>query len=126
MKLTILNTLSLFAREKSPEVRNYRICASVVYRHRDVVSLGFPRKKTHPIQAKFGKNKEAIYIHAEVEALLRAMRVTKLNAKDYSIYIARVKRPGAFSTDFIEGDARPCKGCGSFIHFCGLSQVIHT
>lgn len=126
MNNSLMNSLCLFALEKPPEVRNFRLCAGVIHKHKDIVSLGFCRRKTHPLQAQFGTNRHCVFLHAEIDALIKALRVTKMNSKEYSIYIARVKQRGSNDFVFDQGLAQPCIGCTKFIHNCGLKQIYWT
>lgn len=121
----IFDALLTLAKEKPPEVRNFRICAAVVYKHREVISVGYPRRKSHPVQKTFGRNEYSIFLHAEIDALLRAKKLVRMD-NNYAIYVARVKHKGAQDSDFIEGNAKPCEGCMQFINKCGINTLIYS
>jgi len=125
MNENILNTLIKLAKETPPSVRNFRICAAVVFKHREAVSLGFPRKKSHPVQKEFGRNEFSVYLHAEVDAIIRARKLVKIG-NEHSLYVVRVKHPSAQSEEFIVGNAKPCTGCTRFIHRCGIGTTHYT
>ncbi|NDB61641.1 hypothetical protein EB001_24855, partial [bacterium] len=65
----ILHTLAKIAEANDDS--NIRFAAAVVYRNK-IVSVGYNRRKSHPFQAKFAKNPEAIFLHAEVHAIKNA------------------------------------------------------
>ena len=65
-----VNVLSRMAADiVSPVGGNARLAACVVYKN-DIVSFGLNEKKSHPFQAKYGKNSDAVYLHAETSAFL--------------------------------------------------------
>jgi deoxycytidylate deaminase len=73
--------------------------------------------KTHPVQAKYAKRvgaHEAIYLHAEISALVRCRH------KPHAIYIARVLRNGDV------GYAKPCPICELAIKEAGIREVHYT
>ena len=49
-----------------------RLAACVVYK-RDIVSFGINQLKSHPFQAKFSKNEDSIFLHAETDAIKNAL-----------------------------------------------------
>lgn len=126
----LVETLKVLAREKPPEIRNFRICAGVIHKHREIISIGYPRRKSHPLQAQFGPREQAVYLHAEVEALIRALKVNYEVTKNTSLYVVRVKHKGPYygvaPEEFEEACASPCKGCLGFIKHCGVTQVYWT
>lgn len=123
MNLSLLNVLAELAKQKQPEIRNFRLAAAVVYKHREIVTIGYPRKKTHPVQKLHGNNDHSIYLHAEIDALIKALRSTALD-KHYTMYVARVKQKP--NGHFILGIAKPCNGCKGFIHKCGIDEIVFT
>ena len=121
----ILSILRKAAEAVNP-VSSARIAAAVVYRG-DIVSFGHNQKKSHPFQAKFGKNEGCIYLHAEVDAIknaLRCMPVEELRNAD--LYISRAKRPEPRSSKFVSGLAKPCTGCLKAIVAFGIRNVFYT
>jgi deoxycytidylate deaminase len=124
----IMEILEVVARDVIPETRiGSRIAAAVVHKGR-IISIGTNRKKTHPFQAKFGKNDEAIYLHAETDAIQRAMRATIGNPIGFEkchFYIFRSKWHddlGFLGT----GLAKPCAGCTRAIEAYGFKTVTYT
>ena len=69
---TVMNTLAIMA-QANDEYPRARLAAALV-KNNKIISFGINRKKTDPLQAKFGKNKDAIYLHAEIHAIKNALR----------------------------------------------------
>lgn len=88
---------------------------------------GFNSEKTHPLQAKFAKNKHAIQLHAEIDAIRNALRYLSVEQLSRTaLYVARVKRPWPRSDMYINGLAKPCSGCAACIaHFC-IPKIFYT
>lgn len=80
---------------------------------------GFNSRKTHPLAAKFGKNKAAICLHAEVDAIRRCLQSGK-EVQDSSLFVGRVLRDGSTAI------AKPCEGCQRAIVAFGIKQVEWT
>jgi len=94
---------------------------AIIYDRRGrVISVGKNSYvKTHPLQARFAAKAgrpEAIYLHAEVDALVRL--------KDWShahkIVITRVGKSGDTLL------AKPCESCQRAIEMAGIKVVEHT
>ena len=85
-----INTLSQIAINVEP-VAQARIAAGIVYRN-NLISIGVNRSKTHPFQKRYCKNKDAIYLHAETDAIKNS--INKIDLEKFSnsiLYICRVK-----------------------------------
>ena len=107
-------------------VRSARIAASVVCRGK-VVAYGYNHKKSHPFQAKFCKNKDAVFFHAEVHAIKNALRV--IDVDDLSkcdLYIVRAKRENNRNRKWITGLAKPCSGCQKCIDAFELKNIYYS
>ena len=87
-----INVLSRMAADiTSPVGGNARLAACVVYKN-DIVSFGLNEKKSHPFQAKYGKNSDAVYLHAETSAIKNALKYLSVEElADSSLYVCRVK-----------------------------------
>ena len=98
----------------------HKLAAALVKRNR-VLGVGLNRSKTHPLQAKFGKNEQSIHLHAEIDAIKNALkRHTVDELVGSTLMVARIKKDGT------PGSACPCSGCQrAIIHF-GIKEVIHT
>ena len=95
-----------------------KLCAILATRDGHIF-LGYNRYKTHPLQARFGKNDRAIYLHAEIDAIVQAAR-GRSDIRGGRMWVARVLRDGQPAL------ARPCAGCmRALIHF-GIEEVEWT
>jgi len=105
-------------------IRNrIKLAAGVVYRNR-LVAVGKNSYKSHPMMTRFGKNPEAIYLHAEVDAIKNALRVLSLQELEKSdILVVRVKKDGH---DYKTCLAKPCDGCMRAIQTFNLRQIFYT
>ncbi len=74
MNTAIFNETFKLAQSVEP-VRGARIAAAVI-RKGKVVSFGYNHKKSHPFQAKFCKNKDAVFFHAEVPIVSKELTPT--------------------------------------------------
>lgn len=86
-----------------------------------VVSRGFNKKKTHPMQARL--DRENNYhcpngkLHAEVSALLNSGKHDLTNAE---IYIFREDKQG------IMANCKPCVSCTEALRVAGIREVFYT
>jgi tRNA(Arg) A34 adenosine deaminase TadA len=100
-----------------------KLAAGVVFKNR-LVAVGVNSYKSHPLMSKFGKNPEAIYLHAEVDAIKNALRVLSLQELEKSdILVVRVKRDGH---DYKTCLAKPCEGCARAIEAFNLRNLYYT
>ena len=102
------------------------LAAAVVYRGK-VIARGNNQKKSHPIQQQFAKKPEAIFLHAEVDALYKASKM--LTAKQLAkstLYIARKKHPRPHTSEVVWGLSKPCKGCQKAIEHYNIKEVVYT
>lgn len=121
----ILNMLAGMATTTMPVARS-RHMAALVYKG-DIISLGVNRRKSHTFQAKFGKNKESIYLHSETHAILQALRILSLRELSKStLYVCRVKYADPSKTRFIFGFSKPCQGCHRAIAEFDIRKVIYS
>jgi deoxycytidylate deaminase len=116
----ILNILTKIA-EAVPPVRSARLASAIVLKG-DIISFGVNQLKTHPFQAKHAKNDQALYMHSENAAIIRALKkIDKDDLKRSTLYVARVKNPGN-----IWGLACPCEGCMKAIERFDIKTVVYT
>jgi deoxycytidylate deaminase len=103
-----------------------RVAAALVYKN-EIISIGVNKNKTHPFQKKFSSNPEAIFLHAETDAIYNALR--KFNTEVLSksrLYISRMKWTDGFKLNFVQGIARPCIGCQRAIATFGIKHVCYS
>lgn len=120
----ILHTLEkVAAANPNPQEK---FAAAIVSRNR-IVSIGMNSMKSHPMQAKYGKNPHAIFLHAEIAAIKNALREVEVDdLSKCDIYITRVKKEAPFTKKYVWGLAKPCAGCERAIAEFGLKRVIYT
>ena len=99
-------------------VANHRLAASLIHKN-NIISIGFNKKKTHPFQRQYAKNEDAIYLHAEIDCIINAMRNGEEDMSKYSLYVLRAKKDG-------NGLAKPCEGCQRAIAAMGIKKVYYT
>ena len=124
----VLDTLSLIAEDVdiSQMSNRARLAAGLVYRNK-IVAIGTNQKKSHPFQKKYSKNENSIYLHAEICAIVNALkRVDERVLSKSSLYVCRVKHPTHFDPTFTWGMAKPCVGCQRAIAAFGIRKVYYS
>ena len=87
----ILDFLSKAAEAADHGEIRAKLAAAVVIRN-EIISIGFNRKKTHPFQAQFKDVEEKNFLHAETDAINRALKyISKEELRKATLYIARIK-----------------------------------
>jgi len=125
INMNILSTLAKVA-EANEEYPRARLAAAIV-KNNKVISIGINRKKTDPFQAKFSKNIESIFLHAEIHAIKNALRELSLDAlKQTTLYVCRVKQPKSNTDAYEWALAKPCEGCIKAIIEFGIKRVVYT
>lgn len=118
-----INALKTVAVDVEPAGRA-RLAAAIVYKGK-IVSIGFNQLKTHPFAAKYGKNADAIYLHAEHDAINKAKRrLNEVELKKSTLVIVRVKAENDGKITF--GIAKPCAGCAQCISDHKIGTVVYT
>jgi tRNA(Arg) A34 adenosine deaminase TadA len=101
-------------------IRGSRHAAALVYKGR-VIALGNNRLKTHPLQQQYGKNEHSIFLHAEIDAIIRALRDYGPDVlKKSSLYVLRTTKTGRVK------NSEPCSGCLRAIEAFDIQKVYHT
>lgn len=86
-----------------------------------LLGVGYNRLKSHPLQAKFSGRPGAIYLHAEIDAVVSALRDFSMpEIEGSTLYVARVLKNGQ------PGLAKPCPGCQRAIMHFGIANVEWT
>ena len=113
----------------NPGVNNRaKLAASLVIK-RDVISVGVNVMRSHPVQKKFGKNDQSIYLHAEINAIISSLNhVEKDDLRKADLYIYRVKKDHTDPkrTHWVDGLSCPCEGCMSAIDAFKIKRVVHS
>lgn len=122
-----LNLLAKVAADIAiPAKGNTKVSAAVVYRN-DIVSFGISARKSHPFQAKFSKNEDAVYLHAETDAIKNALKyITVEELEKSTLYVCRVKFSDTTKKKMVFGLSRPCSGCARCISTFGIRNVIYS
>jgi len=117
---TILKYLTKLAMNNEGVKGKWKLAAGIVLKN-NLIATGVNSYKTHPMMAKYGKNSEAIFLHAEVNAISNALKLLEpAQLAKCDLYVVRVRRDGSY------GCARPCCGCARAISEFGLRNVYWT
>lgn len=116
----VLTYLTALAAE-TPKVGNARVAAALM-RGNEWISVATNKNKTHPTQARFAKNNRAIYLHAEIHAIVKALRSVDVKELKYcDLYIARVA-----GINKEVASVSPCIGCAKAIREFGIKRIYCT
>lgn len=119
---TMLGTVA----ESIPKMGHVRMAAAIVHRN-EVITIGICERKTHPLQNRFKKCFDAIYMHAEINAIRKAIRI--LGSDELAkcdLFVARVKKFGDANHVLGWGNAKPCSGCFACIEAFNIQHVYYT
>ena len=107
-------------------VSRMRLAACLVYKNQ-IVAMGINKRKTHPFQQQYSKNDEAIYLHAETDCIVNALRtMSAVDLKKCSLYIMRIKKRDENAKNYISGLAKPCSGCQRAIAQFDIKNVYYS
>lgn len=117
-----LNLLRTIAEDLIP-VGNAKLASAILYRG-TIVSIGVNQDKSHPFAAKYSKHPEAIYLHAEADAIMKAKKkLSAFELRKSTLITVRVKcEDGVMGF----GLAKPCSGCRSCIEDHEIRTIIYT
>lgn len=122
-----MNVLSKVAADIiNPVGGNARLSACIVYKG-DIVSFGINEMKSHPFQARYGKNADSVFLHAETSAIKNALKyISQEELEKSTLYICRVKFTDYTKKKLIFGLSKPCPGCFRCINTFNIKQVIYS
>lgn len=126
-KLRIVNSLWELTSSIQP-VANARIAAAVIHKNQ-IVGVGINQRKSHPLQKKYAKNEDAIFLHAEINAIRNAVHVLTLDdfKKSDIIIVRRKFQKIKNGYDYpVFGLAKPCIGCMEAIKDFGIRNIYHS
>ena len=104
-----------------------KIAALLVFKNTNIVAWGRNQEKTHPLQAQYAKHEEAIYLHAEIDAIRNMLRqLDPDELRHCTMYIARSKYVDDKKRISIYGEAKPCIGCQGAIEAFRIKKVLYT
>ena len=124
----VLDLLSVVAEglDRNSFSTGARLAAATVYKNR-VVSVGINQKRSHPFQAKYSKNEDAIFLHAETDTIRTARRhLTEKQLSKATLYVCRIKHEDGPGTPLIWGLSKPCIGCQRAIATFDLKGVVYS
>jgi len=103
-----------------------RLAAAVVHKNQ-VITVGINRKKSHPFQARYSKNEDAIYLHAETDTIRAALRyLSEKQLSKSTLYICRIKHEDGPGSPIIWGLSKPCIGCQRAIATFDIKNVVYS
>lgn len=108
-------------------VGNARV-AAILVKQNQILSYGINRSKTNPFAAKFGKNSQAIMLHAETDAIRNALKKTIdiSEIEGSTMYVARARKISTHNHSYTFAMAKPCEGCQRALALYGIKRVYHT
>ena len=116
---TILDYLTRLAENNEGTKGKWKLAAGVVHKG-NLVATGVNSYKSSPFAARFSKNPDAIFLHAETDAIKNALKVLTLKELSRSsLYVVRVKKDGSY------GNSCPCIGCARAIAEFGIRSVTY-
>jgi len=126
----IFNVLEQVTEVMEPTFKA-RIAAAMVYKN-EIIAMGINSTKTHPMQRKFAipkyssPNTERIYLHAEIDCIVRSIRkVDDDTLRRSTMYVYRSKID-MDSKKTVGAMSKPCPGCESCIRSFGISRVCYS
>lgn len=103
--------------------------ASILVVKNDMIAMGYNQPKTHPFAARWGKNEDSIYFHAEVNSIYNALKrysEEELMRMKTTLYVCRVKHPPSKAGEYVWGLSKPCRGCMKAIDHFQINRVVYT
>ena len=85
----IEDVLFKVAIDLSP-VAHAKVAAAIVYKGK-IISVGWNSYKTHPLQKHYRRNPLSTFLHAEIDAIIKAKR-TGVDLSECVLYVMRVKK----------------------------------
>ena len=119
----IFNLLAKLAEDVAVPINSARHAAAVIIGN-EVVGLGVNSRKSDPFAAKYGRNRNSIYRHAETMAIKNALnRVGERELSQATLYVVRRKKTEQNGI-MIFGNSKPCSGCQQCINAYNIKKVI--
>jgi len=88
----------------------------VIAQRNDVVGCGCNTVKTHPFQARW--NRYSACLHAEMVAVIEAMRNLDFKPERCTVYVSRYSRRGLLGCSF------PCDSCWAALDHIGIGRIV--
>ena len=108
-----------------PKIFRVQLGAMLVYRNVPI-AFGKNHIRTDPFQARYSSNKFCIHLHAEINAIKKAIkRISPAQLKDCTMYVVRLK----WDTEklaFVWAMSKPCAGCQQCLAEFGIRKIVYT
>lgn len=104
----------------TPSFAGAKVVAAL-YLDGELISMGINHRKSHPLMRRFGKNKNAIYLHAEIDAIRKALNILDVRKLTKSVlYVCRVTKNKEVAM------SKPCIGCQKAIVAFDIQGVYYS
>jgi tRNA(Arg) A34 adenosine deaminase TadA len=124
-----METLAKIAEDLDKNINRSgaRLASAIIYKNQ-IISYGVNQNKSHPFHSQFSESDDAIYLHAETDAIKNALkRIPESELEKASLYVCRVKYDSNGRGKKITwGLAKPCIGCQRAIATFGIRNVIYS
>lgn len=98
---------------------DFRCRISAILADKEIISIGFNKRKSSPFQKRFATNNHRIFLHAEIACLIDFLRkFSEDRCKFYDVYILRINKNGELM------DSLPCPGCLGAMEYFGIRSII--
>lgn len=95
--------------------------AAIIAKKNRILGSGMNSRKTHPLQFAFSKSHLKISLHAEISAIIDALRNYEVEElRGATIFVARVLKNGS------RANAKPCPICQRALEAYGIDAVHWT
>lgn len=102
--------------EKGTRIRSSKHAACII-RKGELLSIGHNQLKTHPMMLRFSGNTNKVHLHAEIHAILNAIRKYGVDILDGSdLYVLRLGKRNQIAY------SKPCETCQKAIDAFGLNS----
>lgn len=118
--MVIIEKLLRKAATTKQVVTRYNHAAAIVHKGK-ILSVGVNQNKTHPIMSSFSRREEALNLHAELDAIQKALKLyPREQFKQFELYSLRLDSDGRLA------NAKPCQGCQGAIITFEIGSVWYT
>ena len=118
-KDSIFNKLFEMA-ETVTDCRDHKHASAIVYKKK-IIALGKNQMKTHPIMLQYQSDSTKIYLHSEIDAIVKVINNHGSEIlKHSSLYNLRLTGGGNVAM------SKPCNGCQKAIDAFGIKRVFWT
>ena len=127
--MKVMDSLAKIAEalDKNMNRTGARLASAIAFKNH-IVSYGVNQNKSHPFHSQFSEHDDAIFLHAETDAIKNSLRrVSEKELEKASLYVCRVKyTDNTPYRSLVWGLAKPCLGCQRAIATFGIENVIYS